>query len=114
MAAEDTEAARQSIESGSDDLSTIPAVESPSSSSRAPESPEIEIVAINEDGDDGDSFANRSPPLAIIDENELFIDPYLSFPYNTQNETLVDTVKRLAHFLQYGRSLSFHSQSEVY
>ena len=40
--------ARQSIESGSDELSTIPAVESPSSSSMAPESPEIEVVALVE------------------------------------------------------------------
>jgi ubiquitin carboxyl-terminal hydrolase 34 len=94
--------ARQSIESGSDELSTIPAVESPSSSSLAPESPEIEVVAINEDGE---YYASRSPPLAIIDEDELFVDPILSFPYNGEGETLVNTVKRLVHFVQYGRSL---------
>lgn len=90
--------ARQSIESGSDELSTIPAVESPSSSSMAPESPEIEVVAINEDGEE---FASRSPPLAIIDEDELFVDPILSFPYNGDGESLVNTVKRLAHFIQF-------------
>jgi ubiquitin carboxyl-terminal hydrolase 34 len=91
--------ARQSIESGSDELSTIPAGESPSSSSMAPESPEIEVVTINEDGEE---FANRSPPLAIIDEDELFVDPILNFPYNGDGESLANTVKRLAHFIQFG------------
>lgn len=68
----------------------------------APESPEIEVVAINEDGEE---FASRSPPLAIIDEDELFVDPILSFPYNGDGESLVNTVKRLAHFIQFGMYL---------
>lgn len=110
MAADGVEAgARQSIESGSDELSPILAVESPSSSSVAPGSPEIEVVTINEDGE---GFANRSPPLAIIDEDELFADPILSFPYNGDGESLVNTVKRLVHFIQYGRSMSCPSRSE--
>jgi ubiquitin carboxyl-terminal hydrolase 34 len=90
------------VETGSDKLSTITALETPSSSPLAPESPEIEVVAINEDGED---FSSRSPPLAIIDEDELFVDPILSFPYNSEGESLVNTVKRLVHFLQYGTCL---------
>jgi ubiquitin carboxyl-terminal hydrolase 34 len=91
---------RDSIESGSDELSTIPAAESPSSSSPlAHDSPEIEVVTINEDGDD---FTAQSPPLAIIDEDDLFVDPIHNFPFRTEGESLATTMKRLCYFVQYG------------
>ena len=86
----------------------MPAAESPASSSVAPESPDVEVVAISEDAED---FANRSPPLAIIDEDELFADPFLSFPYNSGTETLHNTVKRVVNFIQQGMSPALWSQA---
>jgi ubiquitin carboxyl-terminal hydrolase 34 len=110
MAADESDAqARESIES--DELSTIPAGESPSSSSLATESPEIEVVTISEDVED---FANRSPPLAIIGEEELFADPLVSFPYHGDGETLSNTVKRLVHYFQSGRLMTPPYPSQVY
>lgn len=101
MASDEFDAqARQSIES--DELSTIPAGESPSSSSLETESPEIEVVSISEDVGE---FADRSPPLAIIGEDELFADPLVSFPYHGDGETLSNTVKRLVHYFQSGRPM---------
>jgi ubiquitin carboxyl-terminal hydrolase 34 len=95
---------RVSVELESDALLTNPAIETPSSSPSAPGSPEIEVLTIHEDDEE---FTTRSPPLAIIDEDELFVDPFLHFPYNNDGESLVATVRRLVHFIQYGMFSAF-------
>ena len=87
-----------SVESESDVLSTIPAVETPSSSPSAMDSPRIELVVSEDDAD----YRDRSPPVAIIGEDEIYSDPMESFPYVQPGETLVGTMKRLCSFIQYG------------
>ena len=87
-----------SVESGSDVLSTAPAVETPSSSASAAGSPRIELV-VSEDEPD---FQNQTPPVAIIGEDEVYSDPMETFPYAQPGESLVSTTKRLCSFIQYG------------
>lgn len=90
---EDT--ARVSVESESDVLSTIPAIETPSSTPSAVSSPQVELV--NMDDDDSD-FANQDPPLAIIDDQ--YIDIMYSFPYRSREESALSASQRVASFLQ--------------
>jgi len=92
---EDT--ARVSVESESDVLSTIPAIETPSSTPSAVSSPQVELV--NMDDDDSD-FANQDPPLAIIDDQ--YIDIMYSFPYRSREESALSASQRVASFLQQG------------
>jgi ubiquitin carboxyl-terminal hydrolase 34 len=87
-----------SVESESDVLSTVPAVDTPSSSPSAVGSPQIELV-ISEDDQD---FGKGSPPVAIIGEDEIFPDPMQTFPYAQEGESLVTAAKRLATWIQYG------------
>lgn len=87
-----------SVESESDVLSTVPAVETPSSSPSAVGSPQIELVVTEDDQE----FENRSPPVAIIGEDEIFGDPMQEFPYAQEGEPLVNTTKRLIAFVQHG------------
>ena len=87
-----------SMKSESDALSTVPAVETPSSSPSAAGSPQIELVVEQDDPDYGD----RSPPVAIIGEDDIFGDPVQSFPFVQEGESLVAAIKRLAHYVQYG------------
>lgn len=91
---------RVSDESGSDAVSTIPAIETPSSSSSAIGSPEIELVSLNEE----DDFAPDNPPVAIINDDDLLDEVMLGFPYLDHHETLQNAAKKLAHFIQYGKS----------
>lgn len=90
---------RISVESESDALSTIPPIETPSSSPSPIGSPEVELVAIGEDDSD---FNNDELPVAIINEDAVYLDPMANFPYFAEGETLVNTVGRVARFLQYG------------
>jgi hypothetical protein len=92
---------RISVESESDALSTIPPIETPSSSPSptGTGSPQVELVAIGEDDSD---FNNDDPPVAIINEDAVYLDPMANFPYFAEGETLVNTVARVARFLQYG------------
>lgn len=87
------------MESESDVLSTVPAIETPSSSPSAVGSPHIELVANDDDQDD---FGDGSPTVAIIGEDEIFGDPMQSFPYAQEGEPLVHTAKRLVLFVQNG------------
>ncbi|KAI9641472.1 hypothetical protein NHQ30_010279 [Ciborinia camelliae] len=92
------EGARISIESESDVLSTVPAsvIETPSSSPSATEgSPEVEVIPVSSDDPE------RSPTLAIIDEEEVFPDPLLHFPCQNRGETLVHALKKITRILQY-------------
>jgi len=95
---EDT-GAGMSVESESDVLSTVPAVDTPSSSPSAVGSPQIELVVSEDDQD----FGKESPPVAIIGEDEIFQDPMQTFPYAQEGEPLAATAKRLSTFIQYGR-----------
>lgn len=88
---------RESIESESDALSTVPANETPSSSPSIPGSPEVELVLNDDDSD----FTPVTPSVAVIGQ-EVFPNPMDSFPYHTAHETLVHTVRRLTHFVHYG------------
>jgi ubiquitin carboxyl-terminal hydrolase 34 len=90
---------RISVESESDALSAIPPIETPSSSPSEPGSPQVELVAMNEEDSD---FENGDPPLAIIGEDEVYTDPMMDFPYFTEGESLVAAVIKVARFLQYG------------
>jgi ubiquitin carboxyl-terminal hydrolase 34 len=91
---------RISIESESDALSTIPPIETPSSSPSPIGSPQVELIPM--DNDDSD-FNNDDPPVAIINDDSDYLDPMSNFPYNAEGETLVNTVGRLARFMQNGR-----------
>ncbi|KAH8805567.1 ubiquitin C-terminal hydrolase-like protein [Xylogone sp. PMI_703] len=73
-------------------------VETPQSSASGMGSPPIELVAVSDDESD---FAHQSPPLAIIQDDEVFVDPMTCFPYNADGEPLSTTVRRLVNFLQY-------------
>jgi ubiquitin carboxyl-terminal hydrolase 34 len=89
---------RLSVESESDVISTVPAVETPSSSASAGGSPQIELVVEQDDTD----FGDRSPQVAIIGEDDIFGDPVQSFPFLHDGESLVAAIKRLVHYVQYG------------
>jgi ubiquitin carboxyl-terminal hydrolase 34 len=90
---------RISVESESDALSTIPPIATPSSSPSPIGSPQVELVTIC--GDDSD-FNNDDLPVTIINEDAVYLDPMANFPYFAEGETLVNTVSRVARFLQYG------------
>jgi ubiquitin carboxyl-terminal hydrolase 34 len=96
---QDDAGTRISVESESDALSTIPPIETPSSSPSPLGSPEVELVTIGEDDSD---FNNDDLPVAIINEDAVYLDPMANFPYFADGETLVNTVGRVARFLQYG------------
>lgn len=86
------------MESESDVLSTVPAIETPSSSTSAGGSPQIELVVSEDDQD----FGNRSLPVAIIGEDDIFGDPMQTFPFVQDGESLANATKRLAHYVQFG------------
>ncbi|KUJ19036.1 ubiquitin C-terminal hydrolase-like protein [Mollisia scopiformis] len=90
--------ARASIESESDALSTV-AMETPTSSPSAMGSPEIELVT----GDDDISeYEHRNPPVSIIDDDVVFLDPLSTFPYYAEGaETLSTAVTRMSRYFQY-------------
>lgn len=94
-------AARASIESESDALSTVPA-ETPTSSPSTG-SPEIELVAVD---DDISEYGEREPQVAIINDDVSFLDPHANFPtfpYYVDGELLTAPVHRLSRYLQYGQ-----------
>jgi ubiquitin carboxyl-terminal hydrolase 34 len=99
IAGVDDAGTRKSVESESDALSTIPPVETPSSSPSPIGSPQVELVTI---GPDDSDFNNDDPPVAIINDDAVYLDPMTNFPYFAEGETLVNTVSRVARFLQYG------------
>lgn len=93
-----------SLDSGDDDTSTKQQIETPSSSSSAVAdtgSPEIELISVNEDESE---FGNRSPHVAIIEDDDDFLDsdPMLEFPYRGITEPLPAVVRKIARFLEYG------------
>ncbi|RDW59732.1 hypothetical protein BP6252_12819 [Coleophoma cylindrospora] len=90
--------ARISMDTESDALSTVPAMETPSSSSSALGSPEIELINMSEEAD----YAGQSPPLAIIEDDEVLMDPMCEFPFNdiAAGEGLANTVVRLKRHFQ--------------
>jgi len=53
--------------------------------------------------EDGSDFADQSPTLAIIEDDEVYMDPMGYFPYQTHGESLVAVVKKIANFFQYGK-----------
>lgn len=89
---------RVSIESESDALSTIPAIETPTSSSSALGSPEIEVLTVHDD----DDFVTQSPQVAIINDDEDLIEEAVhSFPYRDEGESPLSAVKKVAQFIQW-------------
>lgn len=100
---------RENLDSGDEAIPSQPHVSTPSSSSSAfadISTPEIELVSVNEDGSE---FGNRSPPVAIIDDDDdlsIESDPLLDFPYRGIGETLAGTVRKIARFLEYGKTTS--------
>lgn len=99
-AAEDT-SMRKSVESESDALSCAPAMETPSSSSSsAGNSPEIEVVSIQDDS------PVQSPAVHLIDDPDLDVNDYandimLEFPWNdsgSEGELLVILRRISTHF----------------
>lgn len=56
---------------------------------------------------------SRSPPVAIIDDDELLLedDPVLDFPYCSRAEPLTTTLRKVIHFFEYGMAhLSVNAQ----
>jgi len=51
---------------------------------------------------DEDDFATQSPPVAIIDDDELFNEPMLNFPYHDSGETLLYAARKVARYIQWG------------
>ncbi|KAL3423599.1 ubiquitin carboxyl-terminal hydrolase [Phlyctema vagabunda] len=96
LPSEDDRDPRPSLDSESDALSTVAAMETPSSSPSAMGSPQIELVAMSDEVE----YVARSPPLAIIDDDEVLMDPMSDFPYNNRGEPLISTVARLKKHLQ--------------
>jgi len=90
------------VESESDALSTVPAMETPdSTASSEPGSPAIEVIAIDDEDSD---FGRHSPPVAIFQDTDMGeVDPVPSFPYHCDGETLAGCVRRLAQHLQFGK-----------
>jgi ubiquitin carboxyl-terminal hydrolase 34 len=84
------------------DSNTAPA-ETPSSTSSSPGSPKVELII----DDDGDGDYRRSPPVAIIDEDDVLedSDPVLDFPYAGPNETLAGTSRKIARYFEYGETI---------
>ncbi|KAF8857285.1 ubiquitin C-terminal hydrolase-like protein [Acephala macrosclerotiorum] len=93
----DDNGARASIESESDALSTVPAVETPSSSPSSTGSPLIEEVHQVEDDV---SEYEHDPVVAFLDQ-DAYMDPLTTFPYFSEGEALTQTVRRLARYFQY-------------
>ncbi|CZT00238.1 related to DFFRY protein [Rhynchosporium graminicola] len=88
---------RISVESESDALSTIPPIETPSSTPSAVSSPQIELVDV---GDDDSDFGCQDPPLAIIDDE--YLDPMQNFPYlGPEDDGVLTAFRRITNFLQY-------------
>ncbi|KAK2624650.1 hypothetical protein QTJ16_005843 [Diplocarpon rosae] len=79
--------ARISVESESDGLSTVPAIETPSSSPSAMGSPHVVLV------DDEDSDFR-----GVVD---VFADPMSAFPYKADDETAISACRRIANFFQF-------------
>jgi ubiquitin carboxyl-terminal hydrolase 34 len=100
---------RKSVESESDALSTIPAIETPSSSASAPGSPEIEALPIQDYESDV-----HSPAVQLIgddddDEDDDIMFPrnlMESFPWRRENLTLEQTVRQIERALQFGKYLN--------
>jgi len=80
--------------------STAAPSETLSSSSSTLGSPTVELVM---EEDDVVEYA-RSPPVAIIDDDELLLegDPVLEFPYYSRAEPLTTTLRKIIHFFEYG------------
>lgn len=91
-------ATRESVESESDALSTVPAIETPSSSPSEPGSPRVEIVTIDAGSR---NYRTPSPPVAILDGDQVLHDLMSEFPL-LGDEPFVDAAKRLKHYMQYG------------
>ncbi|TVY49434.1 Ubiquitin carboxyl-terminal hydrolase 34 [Lachnellula cervina] len=90
-------ATRASVESESDALSTIPAIETPSSSPSERRSPSVEVITVSEDGGD---FGSRSPPVAILDGDIVITNPMVEFPF-LDDQSLVDAVGSLKNYMQF-------------
>jgi ubiquitin carboxyl-terminal hydrolase 34 len=91
---------RVSVESESDALSTVPPIETPSSSPSPSGSPTIELIQISEDDAE---YEEISP--AVFDGSPVTGDPIFDFPY-LENQSLVDAVRKIARFFQCGESFS--------
>ncbi|EKD21222.1 uncharacterized protein L3040_000736 [Drepanopeziza brunnea f. sp. 'multigermtubi'] len=74
--------ARVSVESESDGLSTVPAIETPSSSPSAGGSPRIELVPMDEDED-------------------AYLDPMSTFPYTSDSGTALLALDRISNFFKF-------------
>lgn len=88
---------RRSVESESDALSTIPAIETPSSSPSDAGSPTIELVPPSED-----DRGSQSPPVAILSGDAEYADLWSDFPLLGGDGNLLSAVKSVQNYMQYG------------
>ena len=84
------------MESESDALSTIPVIETPSSSPSAASSPQVELVNMHDEESDQD------PTVELLDDDDVYLDFMLTFPYRDPLETALMASKRVNHFFQNG------------
>jgi hypothetical protein len=93
----------KSVELGSDPVLTKTPTRTPSVSSSAVGSPEIEVIAEN---DEDSEFANQDLSVAIIDDDDDILldeDPIRLFPYNDVGESLPSTVRKISRFFEFGK-----------
>ena len=101
--------ARVRSESESDVLSTLPTIETPTTSSSVLGSPEIEVLTVHDDDDE--DFVHQGPPVSIINEDE---DPFevvlFDWPFYGDGETPLSSLKRISNHIQWRKftSSTFH------
>ena len=85
-------------ESDADALSTVPPIETPSSTASLTGSPTIELIPVSEDDAD---YEDISPGVAVFEEDPVTSDPILEFPY-LESQTLIDAVHQIVRYFQSG------------
>lgn len=96
---------KESVEDAEIDLVQVPSKEmsTPRSSSPASASPPVEVITIQDDGDEEEvdriGFGTYNPGISIVGSDQAVPDPTSLFPYNDPEETLSETVQRLSNYI---------------
>ncbi|CAD6506520.1 BgTH12-07747 [Blumeria graminis f. sp. triticale] len=80
----------------------VPAMETTSNTHSLVSSPHVELLPVEDNG-----YLNTDPPIALIEEPDddddeiIFQDIFVKFPYQAEDETLLYTLNRLVRFFQF-------------